>query len=149
MSSFLRICTLAVAFSLFLTSAALAASRTEVVLPGAAKSTAPIASGIATESMVYTSGQLGFDPATKKLAEGIEAQTRLSLEHVKAVLEAGGSGMDKTVKVLIFMKDLNQFDQMNAVYATFFPKGFPARTCVQAARIPMDALIEIEAIGVK
>ena len=79
---------------------------------------------------------------------GVAAQARQSLTNVKAVLEAAGSGMDKVVKTVVFLKDMNDFAAMNAVYAEFFPEGgYPARSAVEVARLPKDALVEIEAVA--
>ena len=98
---------------------------------------------------MFTSGQLGLDPATGAFAEGgIAAQTRQSLSNVKAVLEAAGSGMDKVIKTTVYLKDMNDFAEMNKVYAEFFGEGgFPARSAIEVARLPKDGLVEIEAIA--
>ena len=111
----------------------------------------PYSQGIATDALVFTSGQLGLDPATGDFAPGgIEAQTRQSLANVKAVLEAAGSGLDKVVKTTVFLKDMNDFAAMNKVYAEFFGEGgCPARSAVQVARLPKDGLVEIEAVACK
>ncbi|MBR0463948.1 MAG: RidA family protein [Clostridia bacterium] len=109
----------------------------------------PYSQGIAVGNLVFTSGQLGLDPATGAFPEGgVAAQARQSLTNVKAVLEAAGSGMDKVVKTVVFLKDMNDFAAMNAVYAEFFPEGgYPARSAVEVARLPKDALVEIEAVA--
>lgn len=130
-------------------TAASAASRSVVVPEKAPKAVGPYSQGIAAGGFVYTSGQLPLDPATDTMPEGIEAQARQSLDNVKAVLEAAGSGLDKVVKVTIFVKDLNDFSKVNAIYATYFTQDPPARSCVEVARIPKDALIEIEAVAIK
>ena len=111
----------------------------------------PYSQGIAIDGLVFTSGQLGLDPATGDFAPGgVEAQTRQSLSNVKAVLEAAGSGMDKVVKTTVFLNDMNDFAAMNKVYAEFFAEGgCPARSAVEVARLPKDGLVEIEAIAVK
>ena len=86
-----------------------------------------------------------IDPATGAFPEGIQAQTRQSLTNVKAILEAAGSSMDKVVKTTVFLSDMNNFGAMNEVYATFFTEGsYPARSAVEVARLPKDALVEIE-----
>lgn len=126
-----------------------AASRSVVVPEKAPKAVGPYSQGIAFGDFVYTSGQLPLNPATDTMPEGIEAQAKQSLENVKAVLEAAGSGLDKVVKVTIFVKDLNDFSKVNAIYATYFEKDPPARSCVEVARIPKDALIEIEAVAIR
>ena len=109
----------------------------------------PYSQGIAVGNLVFTSGQLGLDPATGAFPEGgVAAQARQSLTNVKNVLEAAGSGMDKVVKTVVFLKDMNDFAAMNAVYAEFFPEGgYPARSAVEVARLPKDALVEIEAVA--
>lgn len=108
----------------------------------------PYSQGIATDCMVYTSGQLGLTP-DGKLPEPIEEQTRQSLENVKAVLEAAGSSMDKVVKTTVFLKDMNDFAVMNGIYAQYFKEPFPARSAVQVAKLPKDGKVEIEVVAVK
>ncbi|BDF79554.1 RidA family protein [Pyramidobacter piscolens] len=108
----------------------------------------PYSQGIATDCMVYTSGQLGLTP-DGKLPETIEEQTRQSLENVKAVLEAAGSSMDKVVKTTVFLKDMNDFAVMNGIYAQYFKEPFPARSAVQVAKLPKDGKVEIEVVAVK
>ena len=108
----------------------------------------PYSQGIATDCMVYTSGQLGLTP-DGKLPETIEEQARQSLENVKAVLEAAGSSMDKVVKTTVFLKDMNDFAVMNGIYAQYFKEPFPARSAVQVARLPKDGKVEIEVVAVK
>ena len=108
----------------------------------------PYSQAIAANGFVYTSGQLPIDPATGAFPEGIEAQTRQSLTNVKAILEAAGSGMNKVVKTTVFLKDMNNFAAMNGVYATFFEEGnCPARSAVEVARLPKDAMVEIEVVA--
>jgi len=101
-------------------------------------------------SMILTSGQIPLDPATGVFPEGIEAQTRQSLRNIRAILEAAGTDMDHVVKTTVFLSDMNDFAAMNKVYAEFFTEGsYPARSAVEVARLPKDALIEIEAIAVR
>lgn len=110
----------------------------------------PYAQAVAIDSLVITSGQLPIDPATGAFPEGIAAQTRQSLTNVKAILEAAGLGMDKVIKTTVFLSDMNNFGAMNEVYATFFSEGnYPARSAVEVARLPKDALVEIEVIAAK
>ncbi len=109
----------------------------------------PYSPAIVANGMVFTAGQTGSDPATKKLVEGgIAAQTRQTLNNVKAVLEAAGTSLDNVVKTTVFLADMNDFAAMNAVYGEFFPQPYPARSTVQVARLPGDALVEIETIAV-
>ena len=98
---------------------------------------------------LYASGQLGLIPATGQLPEGVEAQAALALENLKAVLEAAGMGLSDVVKTTVFLADINDFAAINAIYAKYFPGEAPARSCVQAAALPKDALFEIEAVAVK
>ena len=112
----------------------------------------PYSQGVSAQlrSIVITSGQLPIDPATGAFAEGgIAGQTRQSLENVKAVLAADGLGLENVVKTTVFLKDMNDFAAMNEVYATFFPGNPPARSAVEVARLPKDAMVEIEAIAVR
>ena len=99
-------------------------------------------------NLIITSGQLPIDMATGAFPATIEEQTRASLENVETILEAAGSSMGQVLKTTVFLKDMNDFAAMNGVYAGFFPEGlFPARSAVQVARLPKDALVEIEAIA--
>lgn len=101
-------------------------------------------------NIVITSGQLPIDPATGAFPEGIKEQTRQSLTNVKSILEEAGLTMDSVVKTTVFLSDMNNFGAMNEVYATFFTEGgYPARSAVEVARLPKDALVEIEVIAVK
>ena len=112
----------------------------------------PYSQGISAQggSITITSGQLPIDPATGAFSEGgIAGQTRQSLENVKAVLAAGGFTMEDVIKTTVFLKDMNDFAAMNEVYATYFASNPPARSAVEVARLPKDAMVEIEAIAVK
>jgi len=108
----------------------------------------PYSQGVRTEQFVYTAGQVPIDPATGNLVTGsIEDQTRRALENVKAVLEAAGTGLDRAVKMTVFMTNLGDFKRMNAVYAEFFPEAPPARSAFEVSALPLGADIEIEAIA--
>ena len=108
----------------------------------------PYSQAIKVGEFVYTSGQVAIDPATGELiAGGIVEQTERVLKNVAAVLEAAGSSLDQVVKTLVFLADMNDFAAMNEVYAKFFTGAPPARSTVQAARLPRDARIEIEAVA--
>lgn len=108
----------------------------------------PLSQAIRCGDWLFTSGQLGFDPKTGKLAEGgIKAETRQVCEHLKAILEAGGSSLDKVVKVTIYMVDLGELLAMNEVFSSYFPKDPPARTTFQAAGLVAGARVEIEAMA--
>ena len=108
----------------------------------------PYSQAIQAGNLVISSGQLPLDPATGAFPEGIEAQSRQSLKNVQAVLAEAGAGMDKVIKTTVFLSDMNNFGAMNEVYKEFFTSDFPARSAVQVARLPKDALVEIEAIAV-
>ena len=97
--------------------------------------------------LIFTSGQLPLNPETGELYDEIKRATKQSLENVKAIIEAGGSSLDKVVKVVIFLKDMEDFAEVNEVYSEYFKENSPARSCVQVAKLPKDALIEIEAIA--
>nr|WP_317325367.1 RidA family protein [uncultured Flavonifractor sp.] len=110
----------------------------------------PYAQAVAIDGLVITSGQLPIDPATGAFPEGIAEQTRQSLTNVKAILAEAGVGMDQVIKTTVFLSDMNNFGAMNEVYATFFSEGnYPARSAVEVARLPKDALVEIEVIAVR
>lgn len=106
---------------------------------------------IVNRKMIFTSGQLPIDPKTGKMPEGIVAQTRQSLTNIRAILEEAGSSTVDVAKTTVYLKDMNDYAAMNEVYEKFFSDiaGYPARSAVQVARLPKDALIEIEAIAVK
>lgn len=110
----------------------------------------PYAQGIQVGELIFTSGQLPIDPATGTFPEGIKEQTRQSLANVRAILEEAGAGMDRVLKTTVFLSDMNNFGAMNEVYSTFFSEGnYPARSAVEVARLPKDALVEIEVIAVR
>ena len=96
---------------------------------------------------VFTSGQLGIDPATGKLADGVQAQAAQSMRNIGAILAAAGLDYAAIVKTTIFVKDLADFKTVNDVYASFFEGDYPARSCVQVAALPMGGLVEIECIA--
>lgn len=104
--------------------------------------------GIVTNGFVYSSGQLPLVPETGELiSDDIKKATKQSLENVKAIIEEGGSSVEKIVKVNIFLDDVNDFAAVNEVYAEFFGDHKPARSCVEVGKLPKDGLLEIEAIA--
>ena len=110
----------------------------------------PYSQGISAGGIVITSGQLPVDPATGAFAEGgIAGQTRQSLKNVQAVLAQAGLTMENVVKTTVFLKDMNDFAAMNEVYATFFPNDPPARSAVEVARLPMDVMVDPDAIAAR
>ena len=109
----------------------------------------PYSQGIIVGDFVYTSGQIPINPATGVVETDIKVATKQSMENVKAILEAAGTSLEKVVKTSIFLKDLNDFAVVNEIYGTYFTENPPARSCVQVAKLPKDAVIEIEAIATK
>lgn len=110
----------------------------------------PYSQAIEVNGMVYTSGVIPVNPATGELVAGTAAeQARQAFCNLKALLEASGSAMEKVVKTVVFIKDMNEFGAINEVYAEYFPEPYPARSCVEVARLPKDVAIEIEAIAEK
>lgn len=107
----------------------------------------PYSQAIKIGNLVYTSGQLPINPSTGELIEDIKKATAQCLDNVKSILEEAGTTMDKVVKTLVFVKDLNDFAAMNEVYATYFTSNPPARSCVEVAKLPKDARVEIEVIA--
>ena len=122
--------------------------RTIVSTTNAPAAVGPYSQAIRIGDLVYTAGQIGIDPTTGRI-EGhtVEEQAHQVLRNLRAVLEAAGSGLDRVVKTTVFLADIKDFKAMNAVYATYFPSEPPARSAVQAAALPLGALVEIEAIA--
>jgi 2-iminobutanoate/2-iminopropanoate deaminase len=109
----------------------------------------PYSQGIAAGNLIFVSGQLPINPETGEFAgDDIASQTKQSLKNVKAVLEAQEASMGNVIKATVFLKDMNDFGGMNEVYSEFFEAPFPARAAVEVARLPKDALVEIEVIAV-
>lgn len=109
----------------------------------------PYSQAMQAGGFIFTSGQLGLNPATGEFGKDVEEQARLSLSNVKAILEDAGSSMSQIVKTTVFLKDMNDFVRVNEVYSSFFEQPYPARSAVEVARLPKDALVEIEAIALK
>ena len=108
----------------------------------------PYSQAIVGGGMVYTSGQIPIKPDTGEILTGdIASQTRQVLENIKAVLESAGTDMSKVVKTTVFIKDMNEFSTINKVYGEYFNAPYPARSCVEVARLPKDVCIEIEAVA--
>lgn len=126
-------------------------SKQPVSTPNAPAAIGPYSQGVRIGNLLFTAGQGPVDPATGKIVPGgITEQTTQVMENLKAILEAGGSSLEKAIKASVFLKDMNDFAAMNAVYARYLaPQGVvpPARTTVQAARLPLDILVEIDLIA--
>ena len=114
----------------------------------APKPIGPYSQAIRAGGLLFLSGQTPIDPATGQLLDGdIAAQTARVLDNLKAVVEAAGSSFDRVVKTTVFLKDLSDFAAMNEVYARYFPQNAPARTTIEAARLPRDCRVEIDLIA--
>ncbi|MCL1791184.1 MAG: RidA family protein [Peptococcaceae bacterium] len=118
-----------------------------VITPRAPAAIGPYSQGINTGNLLFTSGQIPLDPNDGKLYSDIKQATKRVLENIIAILEEAGSGLDQVVKTTVYLKDMADFQAMNEIYATFFHDPCPARSCVQVAKLPLDAIIEIEAIA--
>lgn len=120
-----------------------------ITTPQAPAAFGPYSQAIKAGSLVYTAGQVGLDPQTGELVPGgIQAETRQVLTNLKSILEAAGASLGQVVKTTVFLRDMNDFAQMNAVYAEFFPANPPARSTVQVAALPKGVAVEIEAVAV-
>lgn len=117
--------------------------------PKAPAAIGPYSQAIEVNGMVYTSGIIPVVPETGEIPEGSEAQAKQALTNLSNLLEAAGTNMDNVVKIVVFIKEMNDFGTINEVYKTFFTSDFPARSCVEVARLPKDVMLEIEAIAIK
>ena len=122
-------------------------TRQAISTGGAAAAIGPYSQAIRSGDMVFCSGQLGIDPATGELVEGVEAQAERALRNLQSVLDAAGLGFDDVVKTTIFLADIGDFSAVNAVYAGFMPDPPPARSTIQVAALPKAGRVEIEAIA--
>ena len=109
----------------------------------------PYSQGIVAGEWVFTAGQIGLDPATGELAVGVEDQARQAIANIGAILEAAGCSWRDVAKTTVYLADLGDFAAVNAIYAEVVPDPFPARSTVQAARLPKDARVEIDAIALR
>jgi len=108
----------------------------------------PYSPGVAANGFLFVSGQIPLNPQTGELVQdSFERQARQTLENLKRVVEAAGSSLERVVKVTIFLSDLKDFDELNRIYSEYFAESRPARSTVQAARLPKDVDVEIEAIA--
>jgi len=113
----------------------------------APKAIGPYSQAIRTNGFIFTAGQIALDPATGQLVEGdVARQTMRVLESLKGIVEAAGSSLDRAVKATVYLKDMNDFAAMNEVYARYFPTNPPARSTVEAARLPRDVRVEIDLV---
>ena len=109
----------------------------------------PYSQAIEVNGMVYTSGMIPVSPATGEIPEGTVAQANQALTNLKNLLEAAGTSMENVIKTTVFIKEMNEFGTINEVYKEYFTSEFPARSCVEVARLPKDVLLEIDAIALK
>jgi 2-iminobutanoate/2-iminopropanoate deaminase len=121
--------------------------RQRIETDGAPGAIGPYSQGIAAGGWVFTAGQIGMDPATGELADGVQAQTRRALANVAAILAAAGAGWKDVVKTTVFLADMADFQDFNAVYADVVEEPYPARSTVAAAGLPKGARVEIDAVA--
>ena len=124
-------------------------TKTSVATPGAPGAVGPYSQGVRAGDLLFCSGQVALDPETGVIVPGgVEQQTHRVMANLKAVLEAGGSGLDHVVRATVYLIDMGDFDAMNRVYAGYFPGDKPARVCVEVSKLPKNGRVEIDAIGV-
>lgn len=107
----------------------------------------PYSQAIISNGLVYCSGQIPIDPATGNIVEGLDAQAHQVFKNVKNLLDAAGTSIDKVIKTTVFIKDMNDFAKINEIYAEYFTEPYPARSCVEVARLPKDVALETEVIA--
>jgi 2-iminobutanoate/2-iminopropanoate deaminase len=111
------------------------------------KAIGPYSQAVKAGGFIFTAGQVAFDPATNQLVEGdVAKQTERVMQNLKGIVEAAGSSLDRAVKATVYLKDMNDFAEMNTVYGRYFPQNPPARSTVEAARLPRDVRVEIDLI---
>jgi 2-iminobutanoate/2-iminopropanoate deaminase len=115
----------------------------------APKALGPYSQAVCHNNLVFSSGQLGIDPSTNKLQEGIENQTHQLFKNLKELLTQAQSSLNYIVKTTIFLKNLDDFTKVNEIYSSYVKSPYPARSTVQVAKLPLDALIEIEVVATK
>lgn len=121
--------------------------REEIASEGAPKPLAAYSQAVRAGDLVFCAGQIGLDPFTGELVEGVEAQARRALENLSAVLEAAGLSMADVVKATVFLADISDFRAVNSVYESFFERPYPARSAIAVKQLPAEALVEIEVIA--
>ncbi len=121
--------------------------KTSINVPGAPAAVGPYSHAVKANGFLHVSGQLGLDPNTGTLAEGVADQAHQSLRNLSTILEGCGLSLSQVVKTVIFLADINDFGVVNEIYAQYFTDSLPARSCVEVSRLPKDALVEIEVIA--
>lgn len=122
--------------------------KTVVSTKNAPAAIGPYSQAISVNGLLFTSGIIPADPATGEIAEGLEAQANLAFSNLKHLIEDAGSSMKDVVKTTVFISDMENFAKINEIYAKYFEEPYPARSCVQAARLPKDVMLEVEAAAV-
>ncbi len=122
-------------------------AREVVFTDKAPKAVGPYVQAVKSNGMVYVSGQLGIDVAAGGLADGVEAQAHCSMKNLGEILKAAGSGYKNVVKTTIFLKNMNDFAAVNKIYESYFGEGFPARSCIEVAKLPLGGLVEVECVA--
>lgn len=124
--------------------------RTIIHSPAAPAAVGPYSQAVATDTLIFVSGQIALDPETGRLVAGdITEQTHRVLQNLSTILRAAGSGLEKTVKTTVYLKDMDRFQEMNRVYGEYFKESPPARATLEVTRLPKDALIEIELVALR
>ena len=118
----------------------------EIKTTNAPAAIGPYSQAITVGNLLFTSGQIPINPATGEIPSGVEAQAEQALTNVKNLIEASGASIDNVIKTTVFIKDMNDFAKINEIYAKYFTEPFPARSCVEVARLPKDVLLEVAAI---
>ncbi|MGN0149192.1 MAG: RidA family protein [Clostridia bacterium] len=118
----------------------------EIKTTNAPAAIGPYSQAIVSGNLLFTSGQIPINPETGAIPDGVEAQARQALTNVKNLIEASGASIDNVIKTSVFIKDMNDFAKINEIYAEFFTEPYPARSCVEVARLPKDVLLEVETI---
>lgn len=122
--------------------------REIITTPLAPAAIGPYSQAVSAGGLVFVSGQIPIDPANGTLVSGdIQSETRQAMQNLKAILEAAGSGLERVLKVTLFIADMGQFSAINEAYAAFFPQAPPARACVEVSRLPKDVRVEVEAVA--
>lgn len=124
--------------------------KTQISTKNAPAAIGPYSQAIEVNDMIFTSGMIPIDPQTGELVTGsVEEQAEQAFTNLKALIEASGSSMDKVVKTVVFIKNMDDFAKINAIYEKYFTEPYPARSCVEVARLPKDVALEVEAVTIK
>jgi len=123
-------------------------SKQIITTPDAPRFDLPLSQAVRVDNLIFVSGQVGADPKTGRIVEGIEAQVRLALENTKAILASANASLENVAKANVYLKDIRDFDKMNAEYRKYFPANFPARTTTQAVMAFPEILVEIDTVAV-